>query len=336
MLGATASAASTPASRAHIDATTSWTVYHGDPQGSGIDTSGVNFSNASLAWTSPVLDGQVYGEPLESGGRVYVATENDTVYALAAETGAVLWSTSVGPAVPDADVVCGDISPQVGITGTPVIDVARGRDLRRGRRAGRWCRGPRSRRVEHVHGSPGAQRGGRSARRRTGLPSATNGVEPRRGPRDLRLWGQRRNLPALPRLDRFGARGRRDPRLLRDDGFHPQRDRGLRLDGGRGARGGCRREHLDGLGQRDGDDALRRQRLGAGALTPARTGAALRAERLAGRQPGRSRPGIVTACAAAERDDRAGRQVAAGLRIEPGLARRHRRAARRDPALPDR
>ena len=42
------------------------------------------------AWTSPVLDGQVYGEPLEATGRVFVATENDTVYALAADTGAVL------------------------------------------------------------------------------------------------------------------------------------------------------------------------------------------------------------------------------------------------------
>jgi hypothetical protein len=110
----------------HADATTSWTVYHGDPLGTGEDTSGVTFSPPTLAWTSPVLDGQVYGEPLESGGRVYVATENDTVYALAADTGAVLWSTHVGTAVPSGDLPCGDISPEVGITGTPVIDAARG------------------------------------------------------------------------------------------------------------------------------------------------------------------------------------------------------------------
>ena len=43
-----------------------------------------------------MLDGQVYGEPLEATGRVYVATENDTIYALAANTGAVLWSSHVG------------------------------------------------------------------------------------------------------------------------------------------------------------------------------------------------------------------------------------------------
>jgi hypothetical protein len=111
---------------AHVDASTSWTVYHGNALGSGNDTSGVSFSSATTAWSSPVLDGQVYGEPLEATGRVYVATENDTVYALAANTGAVLWSSHVGTPVPSGDLPCGDISPTVGITGTPVLDVARG------------------------------------------------------------------------------------------------------------------------------------------------------------------------------------------------------------------
>jgi hypothetical protein len=55
-----------------------------------------------------------------------VATENDTIYALAANSGAVLWSTHVGTPVPSSDLPCGDISPVVGITGTPVIDTARG------------------------------------------------------------------------------------------------------------------------------------------------------------------------------------------------------------------
>jgi len=117
-----AAAGATP----HVDATTSWTVYHGDPLGSGVDTSGVSFSSATSAWSSPALDGQNYGEPLEATGRVYVATENDTIYALAANTGAVLWSNHVGTPVPSGDLPCGDISPTVGITGTPVLDVGRG------------------------------------------------------------------------------------------------------------------------------------------------------------------------------------------------------------------
>jgi hypothetical protein len=100
-------------------------VYHGNPLGTGVDTSGVTFSPPNLAWTSPALDGQAYGEPLEATGRVYVATENDTIYALAANTGAILWSTHVGTPVPSGDLPCGDISPSVGITGTPVIDTAR-------------------------------------------------------------------------------------------------------------------------------------------------------------------------------------------------------------------
>ncbi len=109
-----------------VDATSSWTVYHGNPLGAGVDTSGVTFNPPSPAWTSPDLDGQVYGEPLEATGRVFVATENNTIYALAADSGTVLWSTHLGTPVPSGDLPCGDISPTVGITGTPVVDVARG------------------------------------------------------------------------------------------------------------------------------------------------------------------------------------------------------------------
>ncbi len=115
---------------AHVDATSSWTVYHGNALGSGVDNSGVTFSPPNLAWKSPVLDGQVYGEPLEATGRVFVATENDTIYALAANTGAILWSDHVGTPVPSEGsgnlLPCGDIQPTVGITGTPVIDAAHG------------------------------------------------------------------------------------------------------------------------------------------------------------------------------------------------------------------
>ena len=102
-----------------------WTVYHGEPSGSGVDSSGVTFSPPATAWTSPTLDGHVYGEPLESTGRVFVATENDTVYSLAADSGAVLWSTHLGSPVPSGDLPCGNIGPTVGITGTPVVDPAR-------------------------------------------------------------------------------------------------------------------------------------------------------------------------------------------------------------------
>ena len=114
-----------PANAPHLNAATSWTVYHADALGSGVDTSGVTFSPARPAWSSPTLDGQVYGEPLEATGRVFVATQNDTIYALAADSGVILWSTHVGTSVPSADLPCGDISPTVGITGTPVVDTAR-------------------------------------------------------------------------------------------------------------------------------------------------------------------------------------------------------------------
>lgn len=85
--------------------------------------------SSSPAWDDRSLSGAVYGEPLVYDGIVYVATEGDTVYALAARTGKVIWhlqvgtsvSTSVVDSAPTLGSGCGDIDP-LGITGTPVID----------------------------------------------------------------------------------------------------------------------------------------------------------------------------------------------------------------------
>lgn len=104
----------------------SWTTYHYDSAGTGADGQAGTVDTSVPAWVSPALDGQLYGEPLVYGGRVYVATENDTVYALSAASGAVAWSAHVGTPVPASALPCGDISPTVGITGTPVIDTSRG------------------------------------------------------------------------------------------------------------------------------------------------------------------------------------------------------------------
>ncbi|HEY6787206.1 MAG TPA: PQQ-binding-like beta-propeller repeat protein [Trebonia sp.] len=124
-LGAVHATAATRASQTAVSS--SWTVYHGDADGRGAAAgSAVAVNTTTRAWTSPVLDGEIYGEPLVSSGRVYVATEDDTVYELSAATGAVAWSAHLGSPVPSTDLPCGDITPTVGITGTPVIDQSRG------------------------------------------------------------------------------------------------------------------------------------------------------------------------------------------------------------------
>jgi polyvinyl alcohol dehydrogenase (cytochrome) len=102
-----------------------WTTYHGNAEASGLGAATSSVRSASKAWTSAALDGEIYGEPLVANGRVYAATENDTVYAIAADSGKVLWSRHLATPVPAGDLPCGDISPTVGITGTPVIDLAR-------------------------------------------------------------------------------------------------------------------------------------------------------------------------------------------------------------------
>ena len=100
-------------------------MYHDGPAGRGVAAGVGSVDTAARAWTSPTLDGQLFGEPLVLGDQVYVATQDDTVYALSAATGAIAWSARLGIPVPSGMLPCGNINPSVGITGTPVIDQAR-------------------------------------------------------------------------------------------------------------------------------------------------------------------------------------------------------------------
>ncbi len=104
---------------------TSWTVYHGDAAGTGVSTALKAINTNHRAWTSPLLNGEIYGEPLVYAGDVFVATESDRVYALSSTNGSVVWSRHLATSVPSSDLPCGNISPTVGITGTPVIDPSR-------------------------------------------------------------------------------------------------------------------------------------------------------------------------------------------------------------------
>jgi hypothetical protein len=71
---------------------------------------------------STSVDGQVYAQPVVVGSTVIVATENNNVYGLNSATGAVKWTVNLGPAWPASAIGCGDLSPNVGVTSTPVYD----------------------------------------------------------------------------------------------------------------------------------------------------------------------------------------------------------------------
>ena len=75
------------------------------------------------------ISGNVYAQPLyidggPSGPMIIAVTESNNVYALNAITGTVIWQrTDIGPSVPSSSLPCSNIDP-VGITGTPVVDLA--------------------------------------------------------------------------------------------------------------------------------------------------------------------------------------------------------------------
>jgi hypothetical protein len=101
-----------------------------------LTTTNVSASTFGLLRTLPV-DGKVDAQPLylsslTVGGAthnvVYVATENDSVYAFDADSGVQLWMVSLmasGEMTSDPHS-CSQVSPQIGITSTPVIDRSAG------------------------------------------------------------------------------------------------------------------------------------------------------------------------------------------------------------------
>jgi len=105
---------------------TNWAVYHQNLVSSGVDPVNTDLTPLRPGWSSPRLDGGIFGEPLVDDGRVVVATANDTVYSLSAQTGSLLWSVHLGTPVPITNIPCPSlVAPAVGITGTPYIDLAR-------------------------------------------------------------------------------------------------------------------------------------------------------------------------------------------------------------------
>lgn len=103
-----------------------WPTYHHSADRAGVAAAVATFGDVQPAWNSGSLDGAVFAEPLYVGGRVLVATENNTVYAIDATSGSTQWQTHVADPVPADQLPCGNIKPTVGITGTPVVDTAAG------------------------------------------------------------------------------------------------------------------------------------------------------------------------------------------------------------------
>jgi hypothetical protein len=113
-------------------------TYHNDGQRTGLNAnetilspSNVNASSFGKQFSYPV-DGQVYAQPLFVSSLsniagsvhnvVFVATEHNSVYAFDADglSPKALWQKNFGPPVASSAVE--GVSPEKGITGTPVID----------------------------------------------------------------------------------------------------------------------------------------------------------------------------------------------------------------------
>jgi hypothetical protein len=119
------------------------TTYHNDNARDGWNASettltpkNVNFNTFGKLRELPV-DGKVDAEPLYVSGLsiagqthnvLIVVTENASAYAFDADTGTQLWKvTALGAnETTSDDHGCGQITPQIGITDTPVIDRANG------------------------------------------------------------------------------------------------------------------------------------------------------------------------------------------------------------------
>lgn len=110
------------------------TTYHYDNARTGADTSEsvltphtVTPQQFGKLFSVPV-DGQIYAQPLYVNGVLFIATMHDSVYAVDATSGVILWQKNFTDPkegllpILAADIGFTEIGPDIGILGTPVID----------------------------------------------------------------------------------------------------------------------------------------------------------------------------------------------------------------------
>jgi hypothetical protein len=119
------------------------TTYHNDTARTGQNTTETILTQANVNSTmfgllrKLAVDGRVDAEPLylsqlSVGGVthnvVFIMTEHDSAYAFDADTGAQLWKVSLAGSgeTSSDDRGCSQVTPEIGITSTPVIDRAAG------------------------------------------------------------------------------------------------------------------------------------------------------------------------------------------------------------------
>src|SRR5580658_2545875 len=71
---------------------------------------------------STQLKGSIYAQPLVVNGTVIVTTEEAWAYGINATTGKIEWKRHFGRPLLSSTVGCGDLTPDLGSTSTPVID----------------------------------------------------------------------------------------------------------------------------------------------------------------------------------------------------------------------
>ena len=72
------------------------------------------------------LKGSIYSQPLVVNGTVIVTTEKAWAYGINATTGAIKWKRHFGKPLLASTIQCGDLTPDLGSTSTPVVDPSTG------------------------------------------------------------------------------------------------------------------------------------------------------------------------------------------------------------------
>ena len=72
------------------------------------------------------LSGSIYAQPLVYDGTVIVTTEKALAYGINSTTGAIIWQRKFGKPFEASEIGCGDLTPDIGSTSTPVIDASTG------------------------------------------------------------------------------------------------------------------------------------------------------------------------------------------------------------------